>query len=86
MKPLIIVQFETDVDRENVKMFDEFLRKEINTGGVLEGYDAIVFQGDAKFSVHYPCKPISYYFNKIKAWVFLKIVKRKQSSNTSVII
>lgn len=86
MKPLIIVQFDPDVDFDNVKKFDEFLRKEIQQDGILNGYDAIVFQGTGKISVHYPFRPISYYFNKLKAWVFLKIWKRKQSSNTSVII
>lgn len=86
MKPLIIVQFDPYVDIKNVEQFEKVLNEQVQIGGALEGYNAIVVQGDAKFSVHYPCKPISYYFNKIKAWVFLKIVKRKQSSNTSVIM
>lgn len=86
MKPIIIVQFDPDVDFDNVKKFDELMRKEIQQDGMLNGYDVIVFQGTGKISVHYPFRPISYYLNKLKAWVFLKIWKRKQSSNTSVIM
>lgn len=86
MKPLIIVQFDVYAELDNVHKFEDFIHKEVQPGGILDGYDVIVFQGEAKFSVYYPSKPLSYYFNKLKAWLFLKIWKRKKSSNTSVII
>lgn len=86
MKPLIIFEFDTLVERENIQKFEEALRHECKEGGSLDGYNCIVLQGDMKVSVHYPHKPISYYFNKLKAWLILKIWKRKKFSNTSVIL
>jgi hypothetical protein len=86
MKPLIIIQFDTEVERNNVQMFEDYIEKITKPGGVMEEYKFLVIHGDLKITVHYPHKPISYYFNKIKAWVFLKIWKKKRFSNTSVII
>lgn len=86
MKPLIIFQFDQFQDFETIKEFEKVIQEEIKNGGSLEGYNCIVFQGTVKISVHYPNKPIRYYYNKLKAWVILKIWKRKIFSNTSVIL
>lgn len=87
MKPLIIISIDGWVDRDRVEEVEGWIRKEVNKDGVLEQYEVLVLHGDGiKANVYYPAKPISYYFNKLKAWVFLKIWKRKKFSNTSVIL
>lgn len=84
MKPLIIFHLNSWDDNETVKYFEEVLSKECEKGRALDGYSCIVIHGDMQISVHYPHKPVRYYYNKIKAWFILKIWKRKVFSNTLV--
>ena len=72
MKPLII--FEVPYcEPEEAKRFDDHIAKETQKNGTLEGYDAIVVYGDIRARVYYPCKPITFYFHKLRIWLLRKI-------------
>lgn len=77
MKPLLIFKFD-DYDPDKAKQFDEYIRKT----DMFKKYDVIIlWGGDCK--VYYPFNFISWTYNKLKAWVILKIWKKKRFSNTS---
>ena len=87
MKPLIIIRFDRDVDYERVREAETYLHNVSKEGGVMQDYVFMVIQGDGySIRVHYFTKPFVLLFKKIKAWVFLRIRKKKKFSNTSVIM
>jgi hypothetical protein len=77
MKPIIIIEYESyDYDPEKAKEIDDHMAKLSQSH--LKDYDILVMWG-GKAKVYYPCKPISFYYQKLKVWLFLKIWKKNIS-------
>jgi hypothetical protein len=76
MKPLLIFKFTSEeYDPEKAEKFDEYIQ-DIMKDGNLTDYEIIVlWGGDAK--VYYPFNFITFYYQKLKTWLILKIRKNK---------
>lgn len=73
MKPLLIIELPYDASMEALEQMNEFAANAQKNG--LEDYTILVIQG-AKATPYYPCNFITYIFQKIKAWLILRTVKK----------
>lgn len=71
MKPLLIFEFsEHEYEPKRADQFDEYVR----TTEFLKDYNVIVLWG-GKARVYHHWNPFKYYYQKLRAWVILKIWK-----------
>lgn len=78
MKPLLIFKFtaeEYDPDKE--KIFNDYLRDLVKDGNLTEYEILVLWGGDVK--VYYPFNFITFYYQKIKAWLILRTWKKRTS-------
>lgn len=76
MKPLIIITLPEDTTEKVRLDTDEYFNRLLKNG-FLDQYEILVIQG-CTAKVYYPSTNwLKFYFYKIKAWLILKIAKRK---------
>lgn len=74
MRPLMIIKLPDDISEECAHDIDEHYNE--LSKGMLSEYDIIVHSG-LDIKVYYPHKPITFYYQKLKLWLILKMVKKR---------
>lgn len=74
IRPLMIVKLPDGISEDSAREIDKHYNE--LSKGLLSGYDIIV-QSGLEIKVYYPSKPISFYYQKLKTWLILKIVKKR---------